>query len=203
MRFVKMLVLGGGGLMLAACGGDKPNETAASPQLDSAVAGITGDTVRDTTKAVGDTTHAGGVAMMRDAAGTDLGSVNVTPEGDGIRLVGDVTGLAPGEHGFHVHAVGRCDPPPFETAGPHWNPTNRQHGTQNPSGPHAGDLTGLTVGSDGIGHVNALLTGQGMAALMDADGASLVVHEKADDYKTDPSGNSGARIACGVIARGA
>lgn len=198
MRFAKMVLLGGAGLLLAACNDDKPDETAASPQIDSAVAGITGDSVRDTTHAVGDTTMAPMTATVRDAAGKELGNVTVTSEGDGFRLAGDITGLPPGEHGFHVHAVGRCDPP-FESAGPHWNPTNKQHGTQNPNGPHAGDLTGLTVGSDGIGHVNALVTGQSLHALMDADGASIVVHEKADDYKTDPSGNSGARIACGVI----
>jgi Cu-Zn family superoxide dismutase len=197
MRLARTIVLGAAGLLLAACGDNDPDETAASPQIDSAVAALTGDTVRDTTRAEGDTTTAA-VAMMRDSAGRELGTVTVTGESDGFRLAGDVTGLPPGEHGFHVHAVGRCEPP-FESAGPHWNPTNRQHGTQNPNGPHAGDLTGLTVGSDGIGRVNALVTGHAVSQLLDADGASLVVHAGADDYRTDPSGNSGARIACGEI----
>jgi Cu-Zn family superoxide dismutase len=201
MRFSKMALLGWGGLMMAACGRDKPNETAAAPAIDTAVAAITGDTVRDTTRAPGDTTMAA-KAVVHDATGKELGTVTVTGEADGFRLAGDVTGLPAGEHGIHVHSVGRCDPP-FESAGPHWNPASRQHGTQNPNGPHAGDLTNLTVGSDGVGHVNALVTGHSMRDLMDADGASLVVHEKADDYKTDPSGNSGSRIACGVITAGA
>lgn len=200
MRLTRMMALGGVALLLAACGGDNDAETAAAPAIDSAAAALTGDTVRDTTRAEGDTAITAS-ATVRDSAGRELGRVTVTPEADGFRLAGDITGLPPGDHGFHVHAVGQCQPP-FESAGPHWNPTNRQHGTQNPNGPHVGDLTSLTVGSDGIGNVNALITGHTMAQLLDADGASVVVHASADDYRTDPSGNSGARIACGVISRG-
>jgi len=200
MGFVKMLALAGGGLLQAACGGGKPNETAASPpQVDSSAAGIAGDSGRDAGTEVMDTAAA---AMMRDAAGRELGRVSVRFEDDLIRVWGNLTGLPPGEHGFHIHTVGRCDPP-FETAGPHWNPANRQHGRQNPNGSHEGDLNGFIVGSDGVGHVNDVFTIQPLNPLFDADGSSLVVHAQADDYKTDPSGNSGARIACGVLTRGA
>jgi Cu-Zn family superoxide dismutase len=100
-----------------------------------------------------------------------------------------------------VHAVGRCDPPGFDSAGPHWNPTNRQHGTLNPNGPHAGDLGNLNVGPAGTVNVSGTTHGGKLGELLDADGAALVVHANADDYRTDPSGNSGPRIACGVIRR--
>ena len=108
----------------------------------------------------------------------------------------------PGTHGIHVHAVGRCDPPGFESAGPHWNPMSRQHGTLNPQGPHMGDMMNITVAMDGSATVNVMTQGgtlRGVDRLLDADGAAVVIHASADDYRTDPSGNSGARIACGVV----
>ena len=106
-------------------------------------------------------------------------------------------GLAPGDHGLHLHAVGRCDGPAFATAGAHWNPASRQHGHLNPDGAHAGDLPNLTVSANGHGAINFLATG---GSLADGDGTSLVVHAGPDDYRTDPSGNSGDRIACAVLA---
>jgi Cu-Zn family superoxide dismutase len=119
----------------------------------------------------------------------------------------EAAGLAPGVYGVHLHAVGRCDPPGFASAGPHWNPTGRQHGRDNPAGAHLGDLPNLNVGADGRGAVafevrGASLLEGGANALLDADGAAVVVHAQADDYRTDPSGNSGARIACGVLSPG-
>jgi Cu-Zn family superoxide dismutase len=108
-------------------------------------------------------------------------------------------------HGIHFHAVGRCDPPDFMSAGDHFNPTNRQHGQRNPQGPHAGDLPNLTVEANGTATyqaTNALVTlGPGANSLLDADGSALVIHADPDDDVTDPAGNSGGRIACAVIAR--
>jgi Cu-Zn family superoxide dismutase len=128
-----------------------------------------------------------------------------TPAGISFRIV--ASGLPPGVHGIHVHAVGRCDPPDFTTAGAHWNPAERKHGFENPQGHHAGDLPNVTVGANGVLHTsvllpNAMLAGPAgaAAALTDADGAALVIHAGPDDYRTDPSGNSGGRIACAVIA---
>ena len=98
--------------------------------------------------------------------------------------------------------MGSCEAPDFGSAGGHWNPTNRQHGTDNPDGPHAGDLSNITVGSDSMATLEQVTPGgmlQGESGLLDADGASVVIHETADDYRTDPSGNSGDRIACGVL----
>jgi Cu-Zn family superoxide dismutase len=123
--------------------------------------------------------------------------------GDGIRIRIDATGLAAGSYGAHVHAVGRCDPPDFASAGPHWNPTGAEHGKNNPRGMHKGDLPNLLVGADGRGTLEMTVSGASLGGgnlnMLDADGASVVIHERADDYRTDPSGNSGGRRACGVF----
>ncbi len=121
----------------------------------------------------------------------------------GLTVRVEVNGMPAGTYGVHVHAVGRCDPPEFQSAGPHWNPTTRQHGRLNPLGHHFGDLPNLVVDAQGRGSVELAIPGgavrAGAQALMDADGASVVIHASADDERTDPSGNSGARIACGVL----
>jgi superoxide dismutase, Cu-Zn family len=138
---------------------------------------------------------------MRDGAGRDLGTLTLANTTGGLVLTGRLIGLPAGTHGIHVHAVGRCEPP-FESAGPHWNPASRQHGTANPNGPHLGDMPNVTAASDGSATVSVTTPGgtlRGTDAVMDADGAAVVIHERADDYRTDPSGNSGARIACGVV----
>ena len=123
------------------------------------------------------------------------GSAAGTASLDGNRLSIDATGLPPGAHGLHLHAVGKCEGPDFASAGPHWNPANRQHGTQNPGGPHAGDLPNLEVGEDGRGAATLSIA----PGFLDGDGAALVIHASADDYRTDPSGSSGARIACAAF----
>jgi Cu-Zn family superoxide dismutase len=141
------------------------------------------------------------VASLRDASGNDLGTLTVAQAGAGLAITGTLHGLTPGAHGIHIHSVGRCEPP-FATAGGHWNPQMRQHGMENPSGPHAGDMQNIVVGNDGTAAVSvttATGTLRDATGLLDADGAAIVVHAAADDYKTDPSGNSGARVACGVV----
>ena len=112
-----------------------------------------------------------------------------------------VEGLVPGRHGVHVHTVGRCDDAGFASAGGHWNPGAKQHGLDNPKGQHAGDLPNLEVGADGRGMLRYQLKGGSLDELLDADGAAMIVHLDADDQKSDPSGNSGDRIACGVFTR--
>ncbi|MBA3898164.1 MAG: superoxide dismutase family protein [Sphingomonadaceae bacterium] len=139
-------------------------------------------------------------ADLRDAKSARMGTAAITLQGGSMRLVVSANGLPPGPHGLHIHATGKCDGPDFKTAGPHWNPGMKMHGRDNPMGAHKGDLPNLMVGADGRGSLSADLPG-GLADLLDADGASIVVHAAADDYKTDPSGNSGARIACGVFER--
>ncbi|WP_256731571.1 superoxide dismutase family protein [Sphingomonas sp. dw_22] len=138
-------------------------------------------------------------ADLRTADGKDVGKA-VAEEIDGaIRVIVEAHGLPQGTHGTHVHAVGKCEGPDFASAGGHWNPTTHQHGKDNPMGPHAGDLPNLQVGEDGADRTIFTLAGGTFAGLMDEDGAALVIHANADDYKTDPSGNSGGRIACGVF----
>jgi len=142
-------------------------------------------------------------ARILDAGGRELAVASAAQIGDGLRISISSTGLGAGTYGVHVHATGRCEQPGFTSAGPHWNPTMRQHGSQNPQGPHRGDLPNLIVGANGQGEIaftipDARLTG-GVGGMLDADGAAIVVHQSPDDYRTDPSGNSGARIGCGVF----
>jgi superoxide dismutase, Cu-Zn family len=144
-------------------------------------------------------------AALKDKDGKDVGRATLIETADGTRIV--ITGyrLPPGTHGVHVHAVGKCDPPEFTTAGDHFNPTNKKHGTQNPEGPHAGDLPNMVVAASGEGGLDvttkAVMLGPGSTSLLREGGTSLVIHVAADDNRTDPAGNTGARIACGVIVK--
>jgi superoxide dismutase, Cu-Zn family len=143
-------------------------------------------------------------ADVVDAAGKKVGEAILEQRDGAVQISVTLTGLPPGPHAFHIHEVGKCDPP-FESAGGHFNPTGKQHGKDNPNGPHAGDLPNLEVPPSGRVKVDVTVKDVslegGRAALLDADGAALVVHERADDYKSDPAGNSGRRLACGVIRR--
>ena len=144
-------------------------------------------------------------ATFIDVEGTNIGSVTLTQGDDGVAITGGLSGIAAGEHGFHFHAVGDCDPAgAFESAGGHFNPTEHQHGTENPEGPHAGDLPNVTAAADDTVAVDLSsnlisLTEGDPAYVFDADGTALMIHADPDDMKTDPSGNSGDRIACAVI----
>jgi Cu-Zn family superoxide dismutase len=142
-------------------------------------------------------------AEVRNAIGQVKAQASLVEVGGGIRVKVDAQDMPPGAYGAHIHAVGRCDPPGFESAGPHWNPTGMKHGKANPQGMHRGDLPNLMVGTDGMGGLEITIPGTSIAgaatSLIDADGAAIVIHTSADDYRTDPSGNSGARIACGVF----
>jgi Cu-Zn family superoxide dismutase len=153
-------------------------------------------------------------AELRDATGRAVGSVVATPSpAGGVTLTIRVDGLAPGTHGIHVHAVGACDPAgqtAFASAGGHFNPASKQHGRMNPNGWHAGDLPNVIVDGAGQGSLvtlaESLTLDTAPSALLDADGSAIVVHANQDDERTDTGpqgpGNSGARIACGVMRRG-
>ncbi|CAG0931145.1 Superoxide dismutase [Cu-Zn] [Planctomycetaceae bacterium] len=142
-------------------------------------------------------------ATLRDASGRELGTLTLTDTVGGIVVSGRLSGLAPGEHGLHLHMTGSCEPPAFASAGPHWNPTSAQHGAQNPQGPHRGDMPNVSAGPDSSAVVQALTPGGSLRGaadmLLDADAAAVILHASGDDYRTDPSGGSGSPIACGVV----
>ena len=141
-------------------------------------------------------------AVLKDAKGAEVGNVTLTATPSGVLMSLDLTAVPAGEHAFHVHAVGKCEGPDFKSAGPHFNPDETKHGLMNPDGPHAGDMPNLHVPSDGklqIEVLNPTVTLSSESALLDEDGSAVIVHTSADDYKTDPAGNAGDRIACGVV----
>ena len=136
--------------------------------------------------------------------GRPVGTVTLSEDSNGVTIKVDASAIPAGTHGVHLHTTGLCQGPKFESAGGHWNPAGKQHGRDNPMGAHLGDLANFEIGDAGTATTTFLVGGVTMSgaanALADADGTSLVVHAKADDYKTDPSGDSGDRIACAVLA---
>jgi superoxide dismutase, Cu-Zn family len=188
-------LLFGGALIIAACGRQAADQqatalnatNAATPEANAAAPGK------------------GSGHSIVDAAGATVGFVTGMLNSQGLKLDINVYQLPRGQHGMHLHDVGKCDQPDFASAAAHWNPLNKQHGHQNPQGPHEGDLGNIDVGADGRAHVTRMIgfpnpgAGQAREADLSATGLSLVIHKNADDEKTDPSGNSGDRIACGVV----
>ncbi|HWC04542.1 MAG TPA: superoxide dismutase family protein [Methylomirabilota bacterium] len=145
-------------------------------------------------------------AELKDAQGQSMGSAVLREEDGKVRMVVQVSGLTPGRHGIHIHAVGRCEPPTFQSAGGHFNPLGKKHGLENPEGAHGGDLPDLEVDASGrIEYVvvtDRVALAPGPTSVFDADGSAVVIHARADDQRTDPSGNSGERLLCGQLVTG-
>ncbi len=144
-------------------------------------------------------------ADLVDSQGKSVGAAELTQTPDGVKIVLTVSGLASGQHAFHIHNVGKCEGPDFKSAGPHFNPYNKKHGLKNPDGAHAGDMENIEVGAEGTGKtgiVNKQVTlAGGPNSLFHEGGTAIVIHASPDDNMTDPAGNAGARIACGVITK--
>lgn len=143
-------------------------------------------------------------AGLTAADGTDKGTAEIIETPKGLDVTIHAYGLKPGTHAAHVHTTGICTPPAFTSAGGHWNPTHRQHGMDNPEGMHMGDMPNMEVGADGTGELKFTIPGgkltKGPNALFDADGAAVVIHGGPDDMRSDPAGNAGPRVACGVLS---
>ena len=145
-------------------------------------------------------------AELKDKAGKTVGMATFRESGRGVTVNLNAKGLTPGLHAVHVHAVGKCEPPAFTSAGGHFNPAQKKHGHKSPEGAHAGDLPNMLVAKDGTGSFEAFTDGMtlkpGETSVFDKDGSALVIHAGVDDYVTDPTGNAGDRAACGIITMG-
>lgn len=143
-------------------------------------------------------------AAMSDSMGNPVGNVSLVEDGTNYAMRLSLTGLPPGTHGFHLHTTGTCTAPDFQSAGGHLNPTDKQHGSLNPQGKHLGDLPNIEIPANGMLTTEipvAASRGMLMSALFDSDGTAVMVHSGPDDYRTDPSGDAGSRVACGVLTR--
>ncbi|MCX6625698.1 MAG: superoxide dismutase family protein [Acidobacteria bacterium] len=144
-------------------------------------------------------------AELKDSSGAKVGTATFSAAGAGVLVTVKLTGAKPGKHGLHIHSVGKCEAPDFKSAAGHFNPSAKHHGAHNPEGKHGGDLPNITADASGKGSIRETVSGVSLGTgdngLFHQGGTAIVLHADADDLKSDPAGNSGARVACGVIGR--
>lgn len=184
-------------LIFVACGGDDtPGDS--GMQMDPGMDMGTPDATMEPAPAPLRAT-----AELRDADNQVVGSVSFEETEAGVRLALDASGLPAGPHAFHIHETGECSPPDFTSAGGHFNPSGAQHGLDNPQGPHAGDMPNIAVSENGTVQYavdnDRISLAPGPNSILDADGSAVVIHASPDDNVSDPAGDAGARIACGVV----
>jgi superoxide dismutase, Cu-Zn family len=142
---------------------------------------------------------------IKDAQGKDVGTAKITSAKNGVKIALNLHGLPPGQHAIHFHQTAKCDPPDFKSAGGHFNPDGKHHGLDNPEGHHAGDMMNITVNEKGSANTTITNKDVNLAndnhSIFSNGGTAVVIHAKADDMKSDPAGNSGDRIACGLITK--
>lgn len=192
MRKSIIIAIAASALVLGACQNDNADD-----QGDS-VATVPGGSETDMAAS-----GPSAIAPLMTADGQPAGEARLTEGPDGLTLALEVRAIPSGNHGVHIHTTGQCDGPGFESAGGHWNPTNKNHGVANDNGSHLGDFVNLEVAADGTGRFERPISGATLSgennALLDDDGAAFIIHAGRDDQVSDPSGNSGARLACGVF----
>ena len=140
-------------------------------------------------------------AVLKNPDGEEVGTVTLKAVPSGVLLDADFTALPEGTHAFHIHGTGKCEPPSFKSAGGHFNPEEDEHGLENPAGPHAGDMPNIHVPENGKLHIEVLNQMVSLPGLLTGEGTAIVLHEMGDDYVSDPAGDAGPRIACGVITK--
>ena len=145
------------------------------------------------------------VVKLQNGQGKNVGTATLQQSAVGVAIKLNVHDLTPGDHGIHIHQAAKCEGPDFKSAGPHFNPDAKKHGLESADGPHAGDIPNFVVDAGGKSKATVIAKGvtlgDGANSVFTGDGTALVIHAKADDNKTDPSGNSGDRVACGVIKK--
>ena len=140
-------------------------------------------------------------AVLKNSKGKTVGTVTLTAVPTGVLLNADLTALLPGDHAFHIHGTGKCEPPDFKSAGGHFNPEEDKHGLTSEAGPHSGDMPNIHVPESGRLHIEVLNQMVSLPGLFSGEGTAIVIHQGPDDYKTNPAGAAGPRIACGVIKK--
>lgn len=193
-------------LVLTACGGNTSNQEESGSENNSTMENEGSDEGATDEGTKEEEASKSVMVTMKDAEGNEVGTAEITEENKGVTINLQASDLPEGEHGFHIHETGKCEAPDFKSAGGHFNPADVSHGTESEDGPHAGDMENLEVSADGMVEKEIMNEKVTLAegednSLLKEGGTALVIHAGADDMESQPSGDAGDRIACGVIEK--